>query len=88
VDGKLGGVGEGGCRMGESRDGLGRYATKLSTLRLAAMEAAEQAQKLRVVGGELSGVGEESYQRRENIGMAWGETVGGGGGGGIGWKKK
>jgi hypothetical protein len=80
---------------GELRDGLGRCATKLLTPQLAAVEAAEQVQKFRVVGGELTGIGEEGCRREEVSRNRLGETVNGGGGGstggiggGIGRKKK
>jgi hypothetical protein len=41
--------------------------------------AAEQAQKLRVVGEELAGVGKEATGEGENRGMAAGINTGGGG---------
>jgi hypothetical protein len=52
---------------------------KPPTPRLAAVEAAEQAQKLRVVDEELAGVGEEAVGEGENRGMAAGINTGGGG---------
>jgi hypothetical protein len=59
--------------FGEGRiegDGRGCCATKPPTPRLAAVEAAEQAQNLRVAGGVLAGVEEEGCRRRENRRMA------------------
>jgi hypothetical protein len=50
---------------GEEDEGRSR-ATKPPTPRLAAVEAAEQAQKLRVVGEELAGIEEEAAGEREN----------------------
>jgi hypothetical protein len=58
---------------GEGRieeDGLESCATKPPTLRLAAVEAAEQDQNFRVAGGVLTDVGEEGYRRGGYRGMA------------------
>jgi hypothetical protein len=63
---------------GEEDEGRSR-ATKPSTPRLAAMEASEQAQKLRVVGEELIGVGEGGCRREGEPRDGLGVTVGGGG---------
>jgi hypothetical protein len=77
---------------GEGRiegDGLGCCATKPPTPWLgrdggggAAVEVAEQAHKLRVVGGgDFASVGEGGCQRRGESRMAGGKTAGGGCGG-------
>jgi hypothetical protein len=50
---------------------------KPPTPRLAAMEAAEQAQKLRVVGEELIGVGEGGCRREGESRDCLGVTIGG-----------
>jgi hypothetical protein len=63
---------------GEEDEGRSR-TTKPPTPRLAAVEAAEQAQKLRVVGEELAGIEEEAAGEGENQGMTAGINTGGGG---------
>jgi hypothetical protein len=71
---------------GEKDEGRSR-ATKSPTPLLAAVEAAEQAQKLRVVGEELIGVGEGGCQREGESRDGLGDQIGGRGGH-IGRKKK
>jgi hypothetical protein len=61
---------------GEKVEGRSRCATKPPTPLLAAVDAGEQAQKLRVMGEELRH-GRRRLLEGENRGMTWGVTVGG-----------